>query len=116
MDGLKGFLNKVQQPSAEKVREENQHKNAMLEQASTHIKQLQQNYCYSDGHMAIVGKRDSSLLLLCDVLDTIFRHGLKKKKDYWDFVSQFVQKDDLAMLSSLVYVKTDAGKCRAWLR
>ncbi|XP_070583555.1 pleckstrin homology domain-containing family M member 1 isoform X2 [Erythrolamprus reginae] len=96
------------------------------------IKALQKHYVTSD---AVVTSDDQDANTLCCVLEAVFVHGLntkhikgevgaKGKKHggrlpqpvFWTLLKSITHRNIISELEKLVFINTDVGRCRAWLR
>ncbi|XP_029141479.1 pleckstrin homology domain-containing family M member 1 [Protobothrops mucrosquamatus] len=96
------------------------------------IKALQKNYVTSD---ALVTSDDQDANTLCCVLEAVFVHGLKTKHIkaeigakgkkhggrlpqpvFWTLLKSVTHRNIISELENLIFINTDVGRCRAWLR
>lgn len=96
------------------------------------LKALQKRYVTSD---AVVTSEDSDANLLCSALEAVFIHGLRnkfiraengtraKRKEkglpqpaFWSLLKAVTHRDVITELEKLSFVKSEVGRCRAWLR
>ncbi|XP_036922956.1 pleckstrin homology domain-containing family M member 1 isoform X4 [Sturnira hondurensis] len=98
------------------------------------MKALQKQYVSSD---AAVTSEDGDANSMCSALEAVFIHGLhakhiraeaggKRKKStyqkplpqpvFWSLLKAVTHKHIISELEHLVFVSTDVGRCRAWLR
>uniref|UniRef100_A0A8C5RHC2 Pleckstrin homology and RUN domain containing M1 n=1 Tax=Laticauda laticaudata TaxID=8630 RepID=A0A8C5RHC2_LATLA len=96
------------------------------------IKSLQKHYVTSD---SLVTSDDQDANTLCCVLEAVFVHGLnikhiktevgaKGKKHggrlpqpvFWTLLKSITHRNIISELENLVFINTDVGRCRAWLR
>ncbi|XP_010190805.1 PREDICTED: LOW QUALITY PROTEIN: pleckstrin homology domain-containing family M member 1-like, partial [Mesitornis unicolor] len=72
------------------------------------IKALQKQYVTSD---AVVTSDDGNTNTFCSALEAVFMHGLKAKHIKTENGGNIVSE-----LEQLIFINTDVGRCRAWLR
>ncbi|XP_069733217.1 pleckstrin homology domain-containing family M member 1 [Phaenicophaeus curvirostris] len=98
------------------------------------IKALQKQYVTSD---AIVTSDDGNANTLCSALEAVFVHGLKAKHIrtesggkgkkaggrgplpqpvFWGLLKSITHRNIVSELEQLIFINTDVGRCRAWLR
>lgn len=98
------------------------------------VKALQKQYVSSD---TVVTSEDGDANTMCSALEAVFIHGLhakhiraeaggKRKKSahqkplpqpvFWSLLKAITHKHTISELEHLVFVSTDVGRCRAWLR
>ncbi|XP_039178244.1 pleckstrin homology domain-containing family M member 1 isoform X2 [Crotalus tigris] len=96
------------------------------------IKALQKHYVTSD---ALVTSDDQDANTLCCVLEAVFVHGLKTKHIkaeigakgrkhggrlpqpvFWTLLKSVTHRNIISELENLIFINTDVGRCRAWLR
>ncbi|XP_016057540.1 PREDICTED: pleckstrin homology domain-containing family M member 1 isoform X2 [Miniopterus natalensis] len=98
------------------------------------MKALQKQYASSD---TVVTSEDGDANTMCSALEAAFIHGLhakhiraeaggKRKKSayqkplpqpvFWPLLKAVTHKHTISELEHLVFVSTDVGRCRAWLR
>lgn len=96
------------------------------------LKALQKRYVTSD---AVVTSEDADANLLCSALEAIFIHGIRgkfiraengtkgRRKEkglpqpaFWSLLKTVTHRDVITELEKLNFVKTEVGRCRAWLR
>ncbi|XP_006833783.1 PREDICTED: pleckstrin homology domain-containing family M member 1 [Chrysochloris asiatica] len=98
------------------------------------VKALQKQYVSSD---TVVTSEDGDANTMCSALEAVFIHGLqakhvraeaggKRKKRthqkplpqpvFWPLLKAVTHKHIISELEHLVFVNTDVGRCRAWLR
>ncbi|XP_038018957.1 pleckstrin homology domain-containing family M member 1 isoform X2 [Motacilla alba alba] len=98
------------------------------------IKALQKQYVSSD---AVVTSDDGNANTLCSALEAVFVHGLKAKHIkaesggkgkksggrgplpqpvFWGLLKSITHRNIVAELEQLMFINTDVGRCRAWLR
>ncbi|XP_048220908.1 pleckstrin homology domain-containing family M member 1 isoform X2 [Perognathus longimembris pacificus] len=98
------------------------------------VKALQKQYVSLD---TVVTSEDSEANTMCSALEAVFIHGLhakhiraeaggKRKKHahqkplpqpvFWPLLKAVTHKHIISELEHLVFVNTDVGRCRAWLR
>ncbi|XP_037351337.1 pleckstrin homology domain-containing family M member 1 [Talpa occidentalis] len=98
------------------------------------VKALQKQYVSSD---AVVTSEDGDANTMCSALEAVFIHGLhakhiraeaggKRKKSahqkplpqpvFWPLLKAVTHKHIISELEHLIFVSTDVGRCRAWLR
>ncbi|XP_036306941.1 pleckstrin homology domain-containing family M member 1 [Pipistrellus kuhlii] len=98
------------------------------------MKALQKQYASSD---TVVTSEDGDANAMCSALEAVFIHGLhakhiraeaggKRKKSanqkplpqpvFWPLLKTVTHKHTISDLEHLVFVSTDVGRCRAWLR
>ncbi|XP_015741022.1 pleckstrin homology domain-containing family M member 1 [Coturnix japonica] len=98
------------------------------------IKALQKQYVSSD---AVVTSDDSNANTLCCALEAVFVHGLKAKHIrteagakgkkaggrlllpqpvFWALLKSITHRNIISELEQLIFITTDVGRCRAWLR
>ncbi|XP_067167936.1 pleckstrin homology domain-containing family M member 1 isoform X3 [Apteryx mantelli] len=98
------------------------------------IKALQKQYVTSD---AVVTSDDGNANTLCSALEAVFVHGLKAKHIkaeaggkgkkaggreplpqpvFWGLLKSITHRNIVSELEQLVFINTDVGRCRAWLR
>ncbi|XP_039179004.1 pleckstrin homology domain-containing family M member 1-like isoform X1 [Crotalus tigris] len=96
------------------------------------IKALQKHYVTSD---ALVPSDDQDANTLCCVLEAVFVHGLKTKHIkaeigakgrkhggrlpqpvFWTLLKSVTHRNIISELENLIFINTDVGRCRAWLR
>lgn len=98
------------------------------------MKALQKQYASSD---TVVTSEDGDANAMCSALEAVFIHGLhakhiraeaggKRKKSayqkplpqpvFWPLLKAVTHKHIISDLEHLVFVSTDVGRCRAWLR
>ncbi|XP_030321729.1 pleckstrin homology domain-containing family M member 1 [Calypte anna] len=98
------------------------------------IKALQKQYVTSD---AIVTSDDGNANSLCCALEAVFVHGLKAKHIkmesggkgkkaggrgplpqpvFWGLLKSITHRNIVSELEQLIFITTDVGRCRAWLR
>ncbi|NXB70585.1 PKHM1 protein, partial [Donacobius atricapilla] len=98
------------------------------------IKALQKQYVSSD---AVVTSDDSNANTLCSTLEAVFVHGLKAKHIkaesggkgkksggrgplpqpvFWGLLKSITHRNIVSELEQLMFINTDVGRCRAWLR
>ncbi|XP_068023290.1 pleckstrin homology domain-containing family M member 1 [Melanerpes formicivorus] len=98
------------------------------------IKALQKHYATSD---AVVTSDDGSANTLCSALEAVFVHGLKAKHIkaesggkgkkaggrgplpqpvFWGLLKSITHRNIVSELEQLLFISTDVGRCRAWLR
>ncbi|NXR90549.1 PKHM1 protein, partial [Hypocryptadius cinnamomeus] len=98
------------------------------------IKALQKQYVSSD---AVVTSDDSNANTLCSALEAVFVHGLKAKHIkaesggkgkksggrgplpqpvFWSLLKSITHRNIVSELEQLMFINTDVGRCRAWLR
>ncbi|XP_064030654.1 pleckstrin homology domain-containing family M member 1 isoform X1 [Pogoniulus pusillus] len=98
------------------------------------IKALQKQYVTSD---AIVTSDDGNANSLCSALEAVFVHGLKAKHIkaesggkgkkaggrgplpqpvFWGLLKSITHRNIVSELEQLLFISTDVGRCRAWLR
>ncbi|XP_066219991.1 pleckstrin homology domain-containing family M member 1 [Saccopteryx leptura] len=98
------------------------------------MKALQKQYVTSD---TVVTSEDGDANAMCSALEAVFIHGLhakhiraeaggKRKKStyqkplpqpaFWSLLKAVTHKHTISELEHLVFVSTDVGRCRAWLR
>ncbi|NXN96025.1 PKHM1 protein, partial [Rhinopomastus cyanomelas] len=103
-------------------------------QLVTAIKALQKHYVSSD---AIVTSDDGNANTLCSALEAVFVHGLKAKHIkaesggkgkkaggrgplpqpvFWGLLKGITHRNIVSELEQLIFINTDVGRCRAWLR
>ncbi|XP_062364054.1 pleckstrin homology domain-containing family M member 1 isoform X1 [Cinclus cinclus] len=98
------------------------------------IKALQKQYVSSD---TVVTSDDSNANTLCSTLEAVFVHGLKSKHIkaetggkgkksgsrgplpqpvFWGLLKSITHRNIVSELEQLMFINTDVGRCRAWLR
>lgn len=98
------------------------------------VKALQKQYVSSD---TVVTSEDRDANTMCSALEAVFIHGLhakhiraeaggKRKKNahqkplpqpvFWPLLKAVTHKHIISELEHLIFVSTDVGRCRAWLR
>nr|XP_047903844.1 pleckstrin homology domain-containing family M member 1 [Anser cygnoides]XP_047903845.1 pleckstrin homology domain-containing family M member 1 [Anser cygnoides]XP_047903846.1 pleckstrin homology domain-containing family M member 1 [Anser cygnoides] len=98
------------------------------------IKALQKQYVSSD---AVVTSDDGNANTLCSALEAVFVHGLKAKHIktetggkakkaggrlplpqpvFWGLLKSITHRNIVSELEQLIFINTDVGRCRAWLR
>lgn len=98
------------------------------------VKALQKQYVSSD---TVVTSEDGDANTMCSALEAVFIHGLhakhiraeaggKRKKRahqkplpqpvFWPLLKAVTHKHIISELEHLIFVSTDVGRCRAWLR
>ncbi|GAB0199362.1 pleckstriny domain-containing family M member 1 [Grus japonensis] len=98
------------------------------------IKALQKQYVTSD---AVVTSDDGNANSLCSALEAVFVHGLKAKHIktesggkgkkgggrgplpqpvFWGLLKSITHRNIVSELEQLIFINTDVGRCRAWLR
>ncbi|XP_041254886.1 pleckstrin homology domain-containing family M member 1 isoform X2 [Onychostruthus taczanowskii] len=98
------------------------------------IKALQKQYVSSD---AVVTSDDGNANTLCSALEAVFVHGLKAKHIkaesggkgkksggrgplpqpvFWGLLKSITHRNIVSELEQLMFINTDVGRCRAWLR
>ncbi|XP_063260149.1 pleckstrin homology domain-containing family M member 1 isoform X3 [Prinia subflava] len=98
------------------------------------IKALQKQYVSSD---AVVTSDDGNANTLCSALEAVFVHGLKAKHikaesggkgrksggrgplpqpAFWGLLKSITHRNTVSELEQLMFINTDVGRCRAWLR
>ncbi|XP_041317888.1 pleckstrin homology domain-containing family M member 1 isoform X1 [Pyrgilauda ruficollis] len=98
------------------------------------IKALQKQYVSSD---AVVTSDDGNANTLCSALEAVFVHGLKAKHIkaesggkgkksggrgplpqpvFWGLLKSITHRNIVLELEQLMFINTDVGRCRAWLR
>lgn len=98
------------------------------------VKALQRQYVSSD---TVVTSEDGDANTTCSALEAVFIHGLhakhmraeaggKRKKSahqkplpqpvFWPLLKAVTHKHTISELEHLIFVSTDVGRCRAWLR
>nr|XP_020729051.1 pleckstrin homology domain-containing family M member 1 [Odocoileus virginianus texanus] len=98
------------------------------------VKALQKQYVSSD---VVVTSEDGDANSMCSALEAVFIHGLhakhiraeaggKRKKGahqkplpqpvFWPLLKAVTHKHIISELEHLIFVSTDVGRCRAWLR
>lgn len=98
------------------------------------VKALQKQYVSSD---TVVTSEDGDANSMCSALEAVFIHGLhakhiraeaggKRKKGahqkplpqpvFWPLLKAVTHKHIISELEHLIFVSTDVGRCRAWLR
>ncbi|XP_064439105.1 pleckstrin homology domain-containing family M member 1 isoform X3 [Mirounga angustirostris] len=98
------------------------------------VKALQKQYVSSD---MVVTSEDGDANAMCSALEAVFIHGLhakhiraeaggKRKKSahqkplpqpvFWPLLKAVTHKHIISELEHLIFVSTDVGRCRAWLR
>ncbi|KAM6164850.1 pleckstrin homology domain-containing family M member 1 [Rhynchocyon petersi] len=98
------------------------------------VKALQKQYVSSD---TVVTSEDGDANTVCSALEAVFIHGLhakhiraeaggKRKKSahqkplpqpvFWPLLKAVTHKHVISELEHLLFVSTDVGRCRAWLR
>ncbi|NXR49961.1 PKHM1 protein, partial [Hippolais icterina] len=98
------------------------------------IKALQKQYVSSD---AMVTSDDGNANTLCSALEAVFVHGLKAKHIkaesggkgkksggrgplpqpvFWGLLKSITHRNIVSELEQLMFINTDVGRCRAWLR
>ncbi|XP_004684982.1 PREDICTED: pleckstrin homology domain-containing family M member 1 [Condylura cristata] len=98
------------------------------------VKALQKQYVSLD---TVVTSEDGDANTMCSALEAVFIHGLharhiraeaggKRKKSahqkplpqpvFWSLLKAVTHKHIISELEHLVFVSTDVGRCRAWLR
>ncbi|XP_064492667.1 pleckstrin homology domain-containing family M member 1 [Pseudopipra pipra] len=98
------------------------------------IKALQKQYVSSD---AVVTSDDGNANTLCSALEAVFVHGLKAKHikaqtggkgkksggrgplpqpAFWGLLKSITHRNIVSELEQLMFINTDVGRCRAWLR
>ncbi|XP_040473393.1 pleckstrin homology domain-containing family M member 1 [Falco naumanni] len=98
------------------------------------IKALQKQYVTSD---SIVTSDDGNANTLCSALEAVFVHGLKAKHIkaesggkgkktggrgplpqpvFWGLLKSITHRNIVSELEQLIFINTDVGRCRAWLR
>lgn len=98
------------------------------------VKALQKQYVSSD---TVVTSEDGDANSMCSALEAVFIHGLhakhiraeaggKRKKSahqkplpqpvFWPLLKAITHKHIISELEHLIFVSTDVGRCRAWLR
>uniref|UniRef100_A0A8C5UFT3 Pleckstrin homology and RUN domain containing M1 n=1 Tax=Malurus cyaneus samueli TaxID=2593467 RepID=A0A8C5UFT3_9PASS len=98
------------------------------------IKALQKQYASSD---AAVTSDDGNANALCSALEAVFVHGLKAKHIkaeagrkgkksggrgplpqpvFWGLLKGITHRNIVSELEQLMFINTDVGRCRAWLR
>ncbi|KAM5274522.1 pleckstrin homology domain-containing family M member 1 [Ctenodactylus gundi] len=98
------------------------------------VKALQKQYVSLD---TVVTSEDGDANTMCSALEAVFIHGLhakhiraeaggKRKKSahqkplpqpvFWSLLKAVTHKHVISELEHLVFVNTDVGRCRAWLR
>ncbi|XP_045840100.1 pleckstrin homology domain-containing family M member 1 isoform X1 [Meles meles] len=98
------------------------------------VKALQKQYVSSD---TAVTSEDGDANTMCSALEAVFIHGLhakhirveaggKRKKSahqkplpqpvFWPLLKAVTHKHIISELEHLIFVSTDVGRCRAWLR
>lgn len=98
------------------------------------VKALQKQYVSSD---TVVTSEDGDANTMCSALEAVFIHGLhakhiraeaggKRKKSphqkplpqpvFWPLLKAVTHKHIISELEHLIFVSTDVGRCRAWLR
>ncbi|XP_051499708.1 pleckstrin homology domain-containing family M member 1 isoform X2 [Apus apus] len=104
------------------------------QQLVTAIKALQKQYVTSD---AVVTSDDGNANSLCSALEAVFVHGLKAKHIkmesggkgkkaggrgplpqpvFWGLLKSITHRNIVSELEQLIFITTDVGRCRAWLR
>ncbi|XP_054252506.1 pleckstrin homology domain-containing family M member 1 [Indicator indicator] len=97
-------------------------------------KALQKQYVTSD---AIVTSDDGNANTLCSALEAVFVHGLKAKHIkaecggkgkkaggrgplpqpvFWGLLKSITHRNVVSELEQLLFISTDVGRCRSWLR
>ncbi|XP_009642501.1 pleckstrin homology domain-containing family M member 1 [Egretta garzetta] len=103
-------------------------------QLANAIKALQKQYVTSD---AVVTSDDGNANTLCSTLEAVFVHGLKEKHIkaesggkgkktggrgplpqpvFWGLLKSITHRNIVSELEQLIFINTDVGRCRAWLR
>ncbi|XP_054988310.1 pleckstrin homology domain-containing family M member 1 isoform X1 [Sorex araneus] len=98
------------------------------------VKALQKQYVSSD---TVVTSEDADANTVCSALEAVFIHGLhtkhiraeagsKRKKRtqqkplpqpaFWPLLKAVTHRHTISELEHLIFVSTDVGRCRAWLR
>ncbi|XP_032934746.1 pleckstrin homology domain-containing family M member 1 isoform X2 [Catharus ustulatus] len=98
------------------------------------IKALQKQYVSSD---TVVTSDDGNANTLCSTLEAVFVHGLKAKHIkaetggkgkksgsrgplpqpvFWGLLKSITHRNIVSELEQLMFINTDVGRCRAWLR
>ncbi|KAM7029966.1 pleckstrin homology domain-containing family M member 1 isoform 2-T3 [Acridotheres tristis] len=98
------------------------------------IKALQKQYVSSD---TVVTSDDGNANTLCSALEAVFVHGLKAKHIkaetggkgkksggrgplpqpvFWGLLKSITHRNIVSELEQLMFINTDVGRCRAWLR
>ncbi|KAM8795416.1 pleckstrin homology domain-containing family M member 1 [Eudromia elegans] len=98
------------------------------------VKALQKQYVTSD---AVVTSDDGNANSLCSALEAVFVHGLKAKHIkaeaggkgkkaggreplpqpvFWGLLKSITHRNIVSELEQLIFINTDVGRCRAWLR
>ncbi|XP_065712540.2 pleckstrin homology domain-containing family M member 1 isoform X3 [Patagioenas fasciata] len=98
------------------------------------VKALQKRYASSD---AAVTSDDGDANALCSALEAAFVHGLKAKHVkaesggkgkktggrgplpqpvFWGLLKSITHRNTVSELEQLIFINTDVGRCRAWLR
>ncbi|NXH65158.1 PKHM1 protein, partial [Rhabdornis inornatus] len=98
------------------------------------IKALQKQYVSSD---TMVTSEDGNANTLCSALEAVFVHGLKAKHIkaetggkgkksggrgplpqpvFWGLLKSITHRNIISELEQLMFINTDVGRCRAWLR
>ncbi|RLV91133.1 hypothetical protein DV515_00014229 [Chloebia gouldiae] len=98
------------------------------------IKALQKQYVSSD---TVVTSDDGNANTLCSALEAVFVHGLKAKHIkaesggkgkksggrgplpqpvFWGLLKNITHRNIVSELEQLMFINTDVGRCRAWLR
>ncbi|XP_064895863.1 pleckstrin homology domain-containing family M member 1 [Columba livia] len=98
------------------------------------VKALQKRYASSD---AAVTSDDGDANALCSALEAAFVHGLKAKHIkaesggkgkktggrgplpqpvFWGLLKSITHRNTISELEQLIFINTDVGRCRAWLR
>lgn len=98
------------------------------------VKALQKQYVSSD---TVVTSEDADANTMCSALEAVFIHGLhtrhiraeaagKRRKRaqqkalpqpaFWPLLKAVTHKHTISELEHLLFVSTDVGRCRAWLR
>ncbi|CAH0776272.1 unnamed protein product [Bemisia tabaci] len=105
-------------------------KKSIIAQVSISIKEIQLEYAESDTSLVASNVTDG----LCTALEAIFIHGMKEtffnkmsfalsndldslpQPNFWPALLVYSHREVIDQINKLSQVKTDIGRCRAWLR
>ncbi|XP_071839592.1 pleckstrin homology domain-containing family M member 1-like isoform X2 [Apostichopus japonicus] len=106
------FGRKGSESGSDKQQTIKQHLNKEI---SLNIKKLQRDHISS----ASAIRSGETVNRICSCLEAIFLHELKDSytsKTFWPFITKFTHRDVLEQIKQLLFIRTEIGQCRAWIR
>ncbi|XP_064642692.1 uncharacterized protein LOC135497000 isoform X2 [Lineus longissimus] len=113
--------------SPDVVAEDSRIKDNLIEELSRALKAVEKEHIHSEDPI----QSSDSVNAMCNVLEAVFLHGLKrgfkisnflggnvKSSDvnFWGFLVKCTHKDVVSQLNHLGQITTEVGFCRAWIR